>query len=166
MCALRCSHQVEGRCWPRGMRRKTDRIQIWSSCRVCRQAGRKGRTFITLDECMSLHQGRIGDSLERRERTPHQKVPGRKCAYPPVRKTASPIVKGHQCRTGCAFYLKPPSHVSIPQKSEWHDGQRCLATKQITRSGRRVHFPERFVSYRHFWLHKPSTFFLRLRLRI
>ncbi len=25
-----------------------------------------------------------------------------------------------------ALFLQPPSHVSIPQKSEWHDGLSCL----------------------------------------
>ncbi len=29
-------------------------------------------------------------------------------------------------RTGCCVLLKPPSHVLIPKKSEWHDGQNCM----------------------------------------
>ncbi len=32
---------------------------------------------------------------------------------------------------GVAFYLIPPSHASIPHKSEWHDGQRCLVYGEV-----------------------------------
>ncbi len=32
---------------------------------------------------------------------------------------------------GVAFYFKAPSHISIPQKSEWHDGQRRLVYGKV-----------------------------------
>ncbi len=36
------------------------------------------------------------------------------------------------CRTGCVvFYLKHPVTYRSPEKSEWHDGQRRLATGKV-----------------------------------
>ncbi len=103
VCAPRCSHQVAGRCLPQGMSRWGGPYPYGSSYKVRGQAGRKkGRAVITLGTRMSLHQGRIGGSLVRGKRTPHQKVPGRKRTYPPVTKIARPIGKVHQCRIGCS----------------------------------------------------------------
>ncbi len=49
---------------------EADRIQIWSSCRACRQAGRKGRTVITLGERMPLQ--RYASDIDECRRLPHK----------------------------------------------------------------------------------------------
>ncbi len=90
--------------------------------------------MITLGERMSLHQGRIGDSLEKRERTPHQKVPGRHFAYPPVRKNACPPVRATNVELGVVFYLIPPATSRSPINKNGTMAEDALFTGKFIRA--------------------------------
>ncbi len=116
--ALRCSHQVAGRCWPRRMNRWDGQCPKWSQYRVRGQAGKKREDSDHVRRTHVTSPGVHGQFAFEMEEDATSEVSRHKVCVPTSQEISVSTSQGHQCITAGYVLLKNHSHVSILQKSE------------------------------------------------